>query len=167
MQHVTEVLQRLKEHQLFVKLEKCQFHVPVVDFLGYCLTLEGVCLDPAKVQSVVSWQEPKTKKDLQQLLGFANYYCKFELAYSRLKVPLVDCLRGKKSFQWTADAQQAFEQLKTMFSSEEYLAHGDPHWPLVVETDASDRAVGAVLLQEDQNGNLQPCAFHFRKLTPS
>lgn len=58
-----------------------------------------------------------------------------------------------------------FEQLKTMFSSEEYLVNADPHQPLVMETDTYDRAVGAVLLQENQNGNLHPCAFNSRKLT--
>lgn len=91
-------------NQLYAKLEKCQFHVSTVDFLGYRLMPEGVHMDPAKVQSVVLWQEPQTKKDLQRFLGFANYYHKFVLAYSRLTTPLTDCLKGKKSFQCHAEA---------------------------------------------------------------
>ena len=69
---VREVLQRLKDNCLFAKLPKCEFHKEEIDFLGYRISSQGVKMDPGKVQAVVDWAPPRTRKQLQSFLGFAG-----------------------------------------------------------------------------------------------
>ncbi|KAK3507066.1 hypothetical protein QTP70_003876 [Hemibagrus guttatus] len=70
---VREVLTRLQQHHLYVKLEKCEFHRSVVTFLGYVILHQGVEMDTVKVQAVTEWPEPPTVRELQRFLGFANF----------------------------------------------------------------------------------------------
>ncbi len=73
IQHVRAVLKRLMQHQLYVKAEKCEFHQTQVAFLGYVISQEGVAMDDNKVKAVVNWPQPRTLKELQRFLGFANF----------------------------------------------------------------------------------------------
>uniref|UniRef100_A0A670K5Z9 Gypsy retrotransposon integrase-like protein 1 n=1 Tax=Podarcis muralis TaxID=64176 RepID=A0A670K5Z9_PODMU len=168
VQDVREVLKRLQEHQLWVKLEKCQFHAREVEFLGYRLSDRGLAMDPGKVQAVLEWKAPQTRKDVQRFLGFSNFYRKFNRNFADLTAPITDCLSSKKKFVWTESAQQSFERLKKAFASEEQLLHVDLQKPMRLETDASDRAIGAVLLQPGRSQHTwRPCAAFSRKLNKS
>ncbi len=71
-QHVTQVLQRLRQHHLYLKLEKCEFHQSTVQFLGYVITPDGVQMDQGKEEAVRNWPQPTTVKELQRFLGFAS-----------------------------------------------------------------------------------------------
>uniref|UniRef100_A0A670HMU8 Reverse transcriptase domain-containing protein n=1 Tax=Podarcis muralis TaxID=64176 RepID=A0A670HMU8_PODMU len=169
-QHVRDVREvlRLQKHQLWVKLEKCQFHTREVEFLGYKLSDKGLAMDPSKVQAVLEWKPPKTRKDVQRFLGFSNFYRKFIKNFAHLTAPITDCLSSKRKFVWTEEAQRSFERLKKAFASEEQLLHVDLEKPLRLETDASDRAIGAVLLQPGLGKQeWKPCAFFSRKLSKS
>ncbi len=84
VQHIRVVLQRLLENGLFVKVEKCVFHAQSVPFLGYIVSSEGMRMDPDKVQAVVDWPTPDSRKALQRFLGFANFYQRFIRNYSQL-----------------------------------------------------------------------------------
>uniref|UniRef100_A0A670JJI7 Gypsy retrotransposon integrase-like protein 1 n=1 Tax=Podarcis muralis TaxID=64176 RepID=A0A670JJI7_PODMU len=163
---VKEVLQRLREHRLYAKLEKCQFDVTEVDFLGYKLSDKGLAMDSVKVRAVLDWKSPRNRKEVQRFVGFANFYRKFIRGFSKETAAITDTLSSKKKkFTWTDQAERSFQKLKSLFASEEQLLHVNPGRPMRVETDASDRAVGAVLLQEDPQGNWRPCAFYSRKLS--
>uniref|UniRef100_A0A670KGS1 Gypsy retrotransposon integrase-like protein 1 n=1 Tax=Podarcis muralis TaxID=64176 RepID=A0A670KGS1_PODMU len=165
---VREVLQRLKEHRLYAKLEKCQFDMTEVDFLGYKLSDKGLAMDSAKVRAVLDWKSPRNRKEVQRFVGFANFYRKFIKGFAMQTAAITDTLSSKKKkFIWTEQAEQSFQKLKRLFASEEQLLHVNPSRPMRVETDASDRAVGAVLLQQDQQGDWRPCAFYSRKLSKS
>ncbi|XP_033003957.1 uncharacterized mitochondrial protein AtMg00860-like [Lacerta agilis] len=109
-------------------------------------------MDGEKVKAVLEWKSPRNKKDVQRFLGFSNFYRKFIPNFAKVAGPITDCLSGKKKFVWSEAAQKAFERLKRVFASEEQLVHVNTHAPLRVETDASDRAIGAVLLQQDKAG---------------
>ncbi|KAL0173249.1 hypothetical protein M9458_033560, partial [Cirrhinus mrigala] len=165
--HVRTVLTRLLKNQLYVKAEKCEFHVPQTSFLGYHISHQGVKMDMAKVQAVTEWPQPSTVKELQRFLGFANFYRRFIRDYSMVAAPLTSLLKGKPSkLTWTAQASQAFAALKERFTSAPILKHPDPNLPFIVEVDASDCGIGAVLSQRHGNpGKLYPCAFFSRKLT--
>ncbi|KAL0152968.1 hypothetical protein M9458_051721 [Cirrhinus mrigala] len=153
--HVRAVLSRLLETQLYVKAEKCEFHPP------------GVKMDSTKVQAVTDWPQPSTIKELQRFLGFANFYRRFIRNYSTIASPLTSLLKNKpKKLCWTEEASHAFNTLKTSFTSAPVLKHPDPDLPFVVEVDASDCGIGAVLSQRHgQPGKLHPCAFYSRKFT--
>uniref|UniRef100_A0A3P9MQ90 Gypsy retrotransposon integrase-like protein 1 n=1 Tax=Oryzias latipes TaxID=8090 RepID=A0A3P9MQ90_ORYLA len=166
--HVRQVLTRLLENQLFVKAEKCQFHASSVQFLGYILEAGRIRPDPAKIKAVSQWEPPVTRKKLQQFLGFANFYRRFIRNYSSIASPLTQLTSISKPFQWNPDAQVAFDTLKSLFISAPILTQPDSTRQFIVEVDASDTGVGAVLSQKETTTNkLKPCAFFSRKLNPA
>ncbi|KAK3533999.1 hypothetical protein QTP86_000505 [Hemibagrus guttatus] len=158
--HVMEVLHRLRTYHLFLKAEKCLFHQPSVQFLGYVIDRSGVRMDEKKVAAV---------KELQRFLGFANFYRRFIRGYSSITSPLKNLLRNKpKALTWTPAAIQAFNTLKQAFTTAPLLVHPNPELPFVVEVDASSTGVGAVLSQQQGNPpKLHPCAFFSHKLNPA
>uniref|UniRef100_A0A8C7WXH1 Gypsy retrotransposon integrase-like protein 1 n=1 Tax=Oryzias sinensis TaxID=183150 RepID=A0A8C7WXH1_9TELE len=166
--HVRQVLARLLENQLFVKAEKCRFHASSVQFLGYILEAGSIRPDPAKIEAVTQWNPPASRKKLQQFLGFANFYRRFIRNYSSIAAPLTQLTSTTKPFRWNPDAQAAFDTLKSLFSSAPILTQPDTTRQFIVEVDASDTGVGAVLSQKEvSSGKLKPCAFYSRKLSPA
>lgn len=165
--HVKTVLTRLLKNQLYVKAEKCEFHVKQTSFLGYHISHQGVRMDEAKVKAVTEWPQPSTVKELQRFLGFANFYRRFIQNYSMVAAPLTLLLKGKPAkLKWSEEATQAFNTLKGKFTTAPILKHPDPNLPFIVEVDASESGIGAVLSQRHgQPGKLYPCAFFSRKLT--
>ncbi|KAK3574255.1 hypothetical protein QTP86_004408 [Hemibagrus guttatus] len=164
---VREVLARLQQFHLFVKLEKCEFSRTTVTFLGYVISPQGVEMDTNKVRAVSEWPAPATIKELQRFLGFANFYRRFIQSYSSVAAPLTSLLRGKpKKLSWTDQARAAFQRLKDCFTMAPILCHPDPDRPFMVEVDASSSGLGAVLSQRHGDpGKVHPCAFYSRKLT--
>ncbi|KAI2662970.1 Transposon Tf2-8 polyprotein [Labeo rohita] len=167
--HVQQVLHKLREFRLYLKLEKCEFHRPSVHFLGYIISAEGVQMDQGKVSAIQDWPQPLTVKELQRFLGFANFYRRFIKDYSTITAPLTSLLRGKpRSIRWNPSAHEAFLHLKKIFSTAPLLHHPDPELPFTVEVDASTTGVGAVLSQAvGEPPLLHPCAFYSRKLSPA
>ena len=167
VKHVRAVLTRLLEHQLFLKAEKCLFHQSSMSFLGYVLSSEGVRMNEEKVRAVLDWSNPRTTKELQRFLGFSNFYRRFIRNFSSVAAPLTSLLKGSpRHFTWTPEAEEAFKVLKTKFTSAPLLKHPDPALPFVVEVDASEVGVGAVLSQRQGNpAKLFPCAYFSRKLS--
>ncbi|CAD6962302.1 unnamed protein product, partial [Tilletia controversa] len=163
--HVQQVLERLRSAHLYAKPEKCSFFQDSVEFLGYKISGSGVEMVTEKVDAVLSWPEPKTVKDLQSFLGFANFYRRFIWQYSKVTSPLTALLRKDTSWKWTPQCQEAFDTLKRAFTSAPILQHFDPTKSITMETDASDYALAAVISQPDDNDILHPVAFRSRKLT--
>lgn len=171
--HVKQVLERLRQFSLFVNLKKCQFGTQRVEFLGFIVSTDGIEMDPERVATIRDWPRPKTYRDVQVFLGFANFYRRFILGYSDIAAPLTSLLKGSKEgkktgpLDWTEEAEEAFQTLCSTFASAPFLRHFDPTKPLRVETDASNYALGAVLSQPDQDGHWRPVAFWSRKMIPA
>lgn len=166
--HVRQVLQRLHENQLFVKAEKCDFHKESVSFLGFVISPGAIEMDPNKVKAVSEWPTPTSRRELQQFLGFANFYRRFIRNFSSLTSPLSALTSSKCTFKWNCEADMAFSKLKSLFTSAPILSIPDPSAQFVVEVDASDAGVGAVLSQRSPKDNkMHPCAFFSRRLTPT
>ncbi len=168
-QHVAEVLQWLREDNLFLKAEKCSFHQSSVKFLGYHIDQYGIKMDEGKVTAIRNWPIPTSIKELQRFLGFANFYRRFIQNYCSIASPLTDLLKLKpKSLSWTPSATEAFNTLKETFISAPILVHPDPDKAFVIEVDASTTGLGAVLSQQQGTpAKLHPCAFFSRKLSPA
>ncbi|KAK3507064.1 hypothetical protein QTP70_003874 [Hemibagrus guttatus] len=167
--HVRTILTRLLQYQLYAKAEKCEFHKDSITFLGYVISRWGVEMDADKVKAVTDWPEPTTVKKLQRFLGFAVFYPRFIRNYSSIAHPLTTLLCGKpRQLHWTEWAQTAFDQLKQSFTIAPILRHLDPNLPFIVEVDASNCWIRAVLSQGHGNPRkFYPCAFFSRKLTPA
>ncbi|KAJ1182068.1 hypothetical protein NDU88_007263 [Pleurodeles waltl] len=165
VQHVKKILAALRKHHLYCKLTKCEFHVTTVEFLGVILTPQGMVMAEKKVKAVSDWPTPKTVCDVQCFLGFANFYRRFINHFSQTAAPITKLLRKKEKCVWSPEADQAFSTLKKAFSTAPLLIHPDANRPFIVEADASDVAIGAVLSQRNKDtGQLHPVAYMSRKL---
>ncbi|KAK7913158.1 hypothetical protein WMY93_013369 [Mugilogobius chulae] len=166
--HVKQVLRTLLDNQLYVKAEKCEFHVSSVSFLGMVVAQGQLKMDQDKVQAVKDWPTPSCRKDVQRFLGFANFYRKFIKNFSSIAAPLHVLTSSKFQFSWSAQAEEAFQKLKNLFTSAPVLTLPQPSQQFVVEVDASDVGIGAVLSQRSVKDNmLHPCAFLSKKLSSS
>ncbi len=146
--HIKQVLEKLRHHHLYLKLEKCEFHTTSVTFLGYVIDQHGIQMYQRKVEAIRNWPQPATIKELQRFLGFANFYRRFIHNYSLLSSPLTSLLKGRpKSLSWSSPALEAFHQLQEAFQTAPILVHPNPDLPFIVEVDASSTRVGAVLSQ--------------------
>jgi len=145
-------------------MEKCVFHTTQVDFLGYIISNKGLMMDPKKVQTIMDWKIPKTVRDVQCFLGFANYYRIFIKNFSQVAAPLTR-LTCKDKLEWNQEAESSFEELKKAFTSAPILHRVDFSKAFFMETDASDFALGAVLSQMGTDDKLHPIAFHSRKFS--
>jgi len=165
---VQEVLRRLRENKLAVSPDKCVWQQTEVEFLGYLIGREGIKMSQEKVEAVLEWKSPSFLTEVQSFLGFANFYRRFIQDYSRVAHPLTELTKGNaKDWEWTPEAELAFKELKDRFTTAPILAHFDPQKPVIVETDASDFALRAILSQRDHENRLHPVAFHSRKFSPA
>jgi len=165
--HVNRVLQKLAQAGLQVDITKCAFHVTEVPYLGLIITIKGVKMDPAKVNTIVNWPTLVNVKDVQSFLDFANFYRRFIYGYSKIAAPLTRLTRKDVTFEWFTDCQAAFDTLKKAFTSDVILRHYNPDLQLVVETDASDYVSGGILSQYDKNDVLHPVAYFSKKHNPA
>jgi len=160
--HVKEVLKRLQKAGLYAKAEKCKFHSDSVKYLGYVLSPSGLTMSDAKVKTIQEWPEPKKVKDIQSFLGFANFYRHFIFNYSDIVIPLTRLTRKDTLWNFDEACRKAFNTLKQAFTSAPILMHWIPDAQLVVETDASDYALAAILSIMTKDNEIHPVAFHSR-----
>ncbi|CAI7873589.1 unnamed protein product, partial [Closterium sp. NIES-54] len=125
--------------------------LPGYEFLGHVISEAGVEIDPKKLDTVKALHPPTNITELQSLLGFVNYMRRFVLDMARLTAPLPDLPRKGVAFAWGEKEHAAFSTLKNVLCSPPVLRIADPHRPFEVVTDASDIAIGAVLLQDFGN----------------
>ncbi len=123
-------------------------------------------MDPTKVKAVADWPTPDSRRAVQRFLGFANFYRRFIRNFSQVALPLTDLTSTKKRFCWSTQAQTAFESLKSRFISAPILNTPDPSRQFIVEVDASEVGVGAILSQRSSSDErIHPCAFFSHRLT--
>ena len=146
--------------------EKCWFDRNQVEFLGYMISLEGISIDPKKVQMVLDWKTPGLVRDLQCFLGFANFYHNFIRSYSKVALPLTKLSQKNQTFVCMTSASDAFDSLKQAFTSAPILVHVDLEKPFIIEVDTFDFALGSVVSQIAHDEKLHPIAFHSRKFEP-
>ncbi|KAJ3533991.1 hypothetical protein NMY22_g7111 [Coprinellus aureogranulatus] len=168
LERVTKaVLKKLRDNDLYLKPEKCEFAQEKVEYLGMVIEWGKISMDPNKVKGIKEWLTPKTVTELRSFLGFGNFYQRFIKKYSDITEPLNALLKKDQVFQWGEEAQKAFDILKTRFTEEPVLMMPDMTRPFQIESDASKFAYGAVLTQEDTNGARHPVAFLSKTFTPT
>jgi hypothetical protein len=116
-------------------------------------------MDPAKVQVITDWPEPRKVKDIQSFLGFANFYRHFIWSYSEITIPLTHLTCKDIPWEFNDQCRSAFQSLKDAFVSAPILLHWKPDALLIVETDASDYALAAILSIVDTDREVHPVAF--------
>jgi len=149
---VAEVVKRLEENDLYVKLEKCKWKVKEVEFLGVVIGPEGIKMEKEKVKGVLEWLTPKCVKDVQKFLGLANYYRRFIESFALIARPLHDMVKKDKKWDWMGKQEEAFKELKKRFTEEPVLVAPDINKKMRMEVDASDYAMEGVLSMECGDG---------------
>ena len=165
LHNLRDVFGRLRGAGLKLQPRKCGFCLPVVGFLGHIVSATGVSTDPSKTEKVAEWPVPSTKREVQQFLGLANYYRKFVQDFASLAKPLHRLSEKNVWFSWTPDCQKAFELLRQKLVSSPILAFPDYSREFILDTDASDIGLGAVLSQIQDDGTERVVAYASRVLT--
>ena len=165
LQNLREVFSRLREAGLKLKPSKCDLCCKEVRFLGHIVSPNGVRTDPAKTDKVADWPVPTTRKRVQQFLGLANYYRRFVKDFSNIARPLHRLTEKNCKFHWTNECQTAFDDLRHRLVSAPILAFPDYNREFILDTDASDDGIGAVLSQVQDDGTEHVIAYASRILT--
>ncbi|CEG84711.1 hypothetical protein RMATCC62417_18472 [Rhizopus microsporus] len=148
--HLRLVLEKLRENKLYANPKKCTFNKSEVEFLGYRVSAKGVLPSASKVKAIQEWPRPSNVQEVRQFVGLCSHYRRFIPGFSTVATPLTDLTKGtgakKRPIQWSKDCQMAFDKLKQLMSSAPVLQAPDLSRQFIIETDASDFGVGAVLL---------------------
>ena len=167
MAHLEQILNRLEQFGLHARISKSEFAVPSLLYLGYIVSKDGLLPNPAKTAAIQTLTAPQAVPELRRFLGMTGYYRSFIQDYSHLAEPLIALSRGNIIWEWTPACQLAFQTLRDRLSSAPVLAYPDWGKPFILQTDASDVAIGAILAQLDSSGKERPVAYASRTLTPA
>ncbi len=167
VEHVRQILQKLRDAGLQVDILKCEFHVQETKFLGLLVSIDGLRMDPTKIQAVKDWAIPTNLKEAQGFLGFCNFYRRFIRNFSKIVRPIVQLTKKDVAFEWSTACQMSFLLLKDAVTSAPVLKHFDRTKEAVLETDSSDYVNAGVLSQYDDDGVLHPVAFYSKNLSPA
>jgi len=118
-----------------------------VKFLGHVVSGEGVATDPTKIEVVKDWPMPNEVRDVRSFLGLASYYRRFVPTFAEIAAPLHSLTMKNKKFDWTPECDRAFVRLKYALISSPILAMPNDTDPFLLDTDACDVSIGAVLSQ--------------------
>jgi hypothetical protein len=165
----------LLETGLYLKPEKCEFHKGTVRYLGLIISTKGISMDEDKIETVRNWSREKMTEngrlnnlfEIQQFLGFCNYYRRCIPKYSKKAEPLTRLTTKDEPFIWGSEQQLAFETMVTAFTTPSALQHFDHEREIIIGTDASDYVSAGVLSQRDDEGVLQPVAYYSKKHSPA
>ena len=137
-------------------------------YLGHVISTAGITPDPAKLSVLANWPIPMTVRELQSFLGFVNFYNEFIDEQTALTSSLYDLTavrKGTERVQFLPAHVEAFNEIKRRLCAAPRLAHPNLEAPFTLYTDASQIAVGAVLLQHDVNGVERVISFFSKKLS--
>jgi len=157
LEQLGTVLDRLEQHTLKLKPTKCSLFQRKVTFLGLVVSEQGVACDPDKVEAVASWPRPKNIGEVRTFCGLASYYRTFVPNFAQIARPLHELTKKNAHFRWSDDSERAFEELKVRLTSAPVLASPRDEGTFVLDTNASDSALG-VVLQQEQDGLLRVIA---------
>ena len=157
---VIEVLKHLCKADLYAKVEKCKFHSESVEYLGYIFSSSGLTMSNNKVKIIQDWPEPKKVKDIQSFLGFTNFYHQFIFNY--LDIVILLTYLTQKDIPWKFDSSRhdAFNSLKKAFTFTSILTYWILNVQLIMETDALDYALTAILSICNEENEVHLMAFH-------
>lgn len=166
IENLREVFLRLRSANLKLNPKKCVLFGRDVKYLGHVVSEKGITTDPEKINAVRNWPVPQNKKQIRSFLGFCSYYRKFIKGFSSIAKPLYNLTKNASRFEWTTQCQETFNSLKQVLTSSSVLSFPKENGMFILDTDASNLGIGAVLSQE-QNGIEKVIAYYSRTLNNS
>eukprot|EP00731_Ephydatia_muelleri_P035307 Em0113g9a len=147
LDQLREVLTRLQNAGLKIKPSKCHLMQTRVRYLGHIVSSKGIETDPEKVRCVSDWPTPTDQRSLKQFMGLASYYRRFVQGFAQVAAPLNALTEKTKTWEWTAECNGAFLELKKRLVSAPILVMPCFNHKFILDTDASGEGLGAVLSQ--------------------
>jgi len=145
LERLHTILSCLHNVGLKVKPSKCSLFKERMFFLGHMVSAAGIDPQEEKIQSIQDWPVPKCVRDVRAFFGLASYYRKFVQNFASIAEPLSALTKKGVRFSWSPEVQQAFEHLKRAFAETVTLAYPQPNQTFILDTDASDVAMSAIL----------------------
>ena len=164
--HICQIerfFQIMREAKLTINLMKSEFGKATVKYLGHIVGQGQVRPSDAKIQTIVKYPIPTSRKELARFLGMAGYYRNFCLNFSEIAAPLTNLLSKKVKFVWTDDCQMAFDKVKLLLQKSPVLKSPDYEKPFKLIIDSSDVGTGSVLVQEASDGLDHPVSYFSKK----
>ncbi|BHF85374.1 hypothetical protein SprV_1002853800 [Sparganum proliferum] len=168
LNNIRAVFSSLRQAGLTLKPSKCVFLKPRVKFLGHVVSAAGIETDDEKVTQIREWPTPADVTEVRSFLGLASYYRRFIKDYAQIAGPLHKLTQKDVKFKWTADCTNSFQTLKDKLCSTPILVFPDisnDAGKFILDTDASDTAIGAVLSQQQSDGTERVIQYLSRSLT--
>lgn len=166
LRHLEDVLEKLRAAGITLNPKKAQVAETCISLLGFTINSGRVSPNPDKLEAILEYPAPTDVSTLRRFLGMVNYYRQFIGGCAALQAPLTQLLRKSVRWSWGPEQDAAFSQLSKALADTADLKLPDLNRPFVIQTDASDLGLGAVLLQE-HDGDLRPVAFVSRSLIPA
>ena len=154
------VLEHIKVAGLKFKPVKCELFKKEVLFLGHRVAADGIRPDRGKTQVVMEWDRPTCAKEVRSFLGLCGYYRRFVDKFADAARPLYKLTEKEAGFSWSDEAEDAFNLLKSRLCQAPVLGYPDISKPFILDCDASNEGLGAVLSQMDGEGTEHPVAYH-------
>ena len=163
LERLVTVLDRLRSAGLKLKPEKCALFQKSVSFLGHVVSEHGIATDLKKIKVVQEWLEPRSTREVRAFIGLAGYYRRFVPQFAAIARPLHALVGKRGSFAWSEEAQKSFDQLKSALTSPPILAMPMDSGEFILDTDAANETIGAVL-SRIQQGQERVIAYASRRL---
>jgi transposase InsO family protein len=160
--HLLETVSRAQKAGLKFNPDKCQIKQRQVEYFGRIITPQGIKPCPTKVEAITRLTAPTDKQELQSFLGTVTFMSTFIPNLSKKTHLMRGLLKRDVHYTWTSDMQKDFETIKADIASATTLVHYDPNKPAIIETDASLKGLGAVLIQDGR-----PVRYISKSLTPA
>ena len=159
--HLRVVLETLRKEKLYAKLNKCEFWLNEVSFLGHIVSKEGIQVDPKKIEVVVEWKPPRNVIEVRSFLGLAGYYRRFVKGFSMTAALMTRLLQKNVKYEWSEKCQRSFDKLKAFLTEALVLTQPTCGKEYVIFSDVSLNGLGCVLMQEGK-----VVAYASRQLKP-
>ena len=147
LQHLDTIFDRLRKHDLKLKLKKCNFLESETNYLGFIIGKDGIKPDPKKVEAIRSLPIPTCVREVRSFIGMSSYYRRFIPNFSEIAEPIIALTKKHAHYKWSAKHDEAFQYLKDSLSVVPLLAYPDTNKPYTLYTDASGTCIGACLTQ--------------------
>ena len=167
LQHMKTLHKLLRKNKLTVKLSKCHFSQTSVKFLGHVLSQGEIKPNPEKIEAIKQWKQPNDVGAIRSFLGVVGWYRKFIPHFAEVAVPLVRLTRKNTKFIFNEECIKSFNILRDALMKAPILKQADSNKSYILETDASNVALGAVLLQKDDNDDIHPIAYASKTMNPA
>ena len=168
LRHLREVLDHLKAANLVARPSKCVIGKAQIQYLGHVVGVGELCPLQAKVDSIQLFPQPETKKQVKSFLGLVGYYRRLVHNFSEKAAALSDLTQKRQpsKVKWSSQCEEAFEMLKRALMNEPVLQLPDFSKLFIVQVDASERGLGAILCQVGEDSQEHPVVYCSRKLLP-